>query len=217
MQFETGNRPMPARTNMKSAQLREHIAKEAARLMCEAGIRDFQFAKRKALERMRIPDQRSLPSNEEIESAVSEYQRLFRADTQPRRLAELRTTAARAMRFLTRFDPRLVGAVLNGTADEHSDVCLHLFAETAEEVGLFLIDNGIPHEHGERAMKLASHDTQRLPTCRFMADDVPVELVVFAARTRRRVPLSPVDGRPMRRASLQEVEQLAGEPAPAAP
>jgi hypothetical protein len=198
---------------MKSTQLRERIAKEAARLMCEAGIRDFQLAKRKALERLRIPDRRNLPSNEEIESAVSEYQRLFRAHSQPRRLAELRRTAVSAMRFLARFQPRLVGAVLSGTADEHSDVCLHLFAETAEEVGLFLLDNGVPHEHGERAMKLASDDTQRLPTCRFMADDVAVELVVFAERARRRVPLSPVDGRPMQRAALQAVEALAGEPA----
>ena len=198
---------------MKSNHLRERIAKEAARLMCETGIRDFQLAKRKALQRLRISEQRNLPSNEEIESAVSEYQRLFRADSQPQRLAELRRTAVRAMRFLARFEPRLVGAVLSGTADEHSDICLHLFAETPEEVGLFLLDNGVPHEHGERTLKLASDDSQRLPTCRFMADDVPVELVVFAERTRRRVPLSPVDGRPMQRAALQAVEALVGEPA----
>ena len=115
---------------MKSNQIRERIAKEAARMMCEAGINDFQLAKRKALQRLRINEQRNLPSNEEIEFAVGEYQRLFRADSQPRRLAELRRAAVRAMRFLSRFQPRLVGAVLSGTADEHSDVCLHLFAET---------------------------------------------------------------------------------------
>ena len=194
-------------------QVRERIAREAARLMCEAGVRDFQLAKRKALQRLRISEQRALPSNEEIEAAVSEYQRLFRADSQPQRLAQLRQVAVRAMRFLERFHPRLVGAVLSGTADEHSEVCLHLFAETAEEVGLFLLDNGVPHEHGERAMKLASDDSERLPTCRFLADDVPVELVVFAERVRRRVPLSPVDGRPMERAALRAVEALPGEPA----
>jgi hypothetical protein len=88
-----------------------------------------------------------------------------------------------------------------------------LFAETAEEVGLFLLDQGIPHEHGERTVKLASDASERLPTCRFMAEDVPVELVIFSGRTRRRVPLSPVDGRPMERAALQTVETLAGEPA----
>ncbi|NIM28906.1 MAG: hypothetical protein GTO67_10380 [Gammaproteobacteria bacterium] len=203
---------MPARTSTKSAQVRERIAKEAARMMCEAGIRDFQLAKRKAVQRLRVSDQRLMPSNEQVESAVSEYQRLFRADRQPRHLAELRRTAIDAMRFLARFKPRLVGAVLSGTADEHSDVCLHLFADTAEEVRLFLLDNGIPHEHGERVMRLASDETERLPTYRFMADDVPVELVVFAARARRRVPLSPVDGRPMQRAALQTVEALAGEP-----
>lgn len=204
---------MPARSNTKPNQIRERIAKEAARVMCEAGVRDFQLAKRKALQRLRIDEQRNLPGNEEIEAAIAEYQRLFRADSQPRRLAELRQAAVRAMRFLAHFQPRLVGAVLSGTADEHSDVCLHLFAETAEEVGLFLLDNGIPHDHGERALRLASDATERLPTCRFIADDVPVELVVFAARARRRVPLSPVDGRPMERASLSVVEALAGEPA----
>ena len=203
---------MPGRISTKSLQARERIAKEAARLMCEAGIRDFQLAKRKAIQRLRIADRRLLPSNEEIEAAVSEYQRLFRSDTQPQRLAVLRRTAVRAMRFLAPFHPRLVGAVLSGTADEHSEVCLHIFAETPEEVGLFLIDKGIPHEHGERVVRLASDDTQRLPTCRFMADDVPVELVVFSARARRRVPLSPIDGRPMQRAALRAVEALAGDP-----
>jgi hypothetical protein len=198
---------------MKSNQLRERIAKEAARLMCETGIRDFQLAKRKALQRLRISEKRNLPSNEEIELAVSEYQRLFRTHSQPQRLAQLRRTAIQAMRFLDRFQPRLVGAVLSGTADEHSVVSLHVFAETAEEVGLFLLDNRVPHEHGDRTMKLASDDLQRLPTYQFMADDVPVELVVFAARARRRVPLSPVDGRPMQRAALHAVEALAGEPA----
>jgi hypothetical protein len=204
---------MPARSNIKSAQIRERIAKEAARVMCEAGVGDFQLAKRKALQRLRIHEQRNLPSNQEIESAVLEYQRLFRADSQPRRLAALRRTAVHAMRFLQRFEPRLVGAVLSGSADAHSNVCLHLFAETAEEVGLFLLDQGIPHEHGERTVKLASDASERLPTCRFMAEDVPVELVIFAGRTRRRVPLSPVDGRPMERAALPTVETLAGQPA----
>ncbi len=202
---------MASRSSVKSTQIRERIAKEAARLMCEGGVRDFQLAKRKALVRLRIDDQRNLPGNEEIEQAISEYQRLFRADTQPRRLAELRQVAVRAMRFLAHFQPRLVGSVLSGTADEHSDVCLHLFAETAEEVGIFLLNNGIPFDHGERVLRVAADDTARLPTCRFVADDVPVELVVFAARSRRRVPLSPVDGRPMERAPLRAVEALAGD------
>lgn len=201
---------MATRGSRRSAQLRERIAKEAARLMSEAGIRDFQLAKRKALERLRLADVRQLPSNEEIEGALSEYQRLFRADSQPRHLAELRRAAIHAMRFLQRFQPRLVGPVLSGTADEHSDVCLHLFAEPAEEVGLFLWESRIPHETGERRVRLASEEFHRMPAYRFMADGVPVELVVFSERARRRVPLSPVDGKPMPRASLEVVEALAG-------
>ena len=82
---------------MKSNHVRERIAKEAARLMCESGIRDFQLAKRKALQRLRISEQRNLPSNEEIEAAVSEYQRLFRAHSQPQRLAELRPSMPKSL------------------------------------------------------------------------------------------------------------------------
>jgi len=33
------------------------------------------------------------------------------------------------MRYLREFEPRLVGAVLSGTATEHSEVQLHLFAD----------------------------------------------------------------------------------------
>ena len=202
---------MATRGNGRLAHARERIAQEAARLMSEAGIRDFQLAKRKAMERLRLSDVRQLPSNEEIEWALTAYQRLFRADSQPQRLAELRRVAVRAMRFLERFQPRLVGAVLSGTADQHSDVCLHVFAEPPEAVGFFLWDNGIAHDTGERRLRLASDDTRRMPTYRFMAEDVPVELVVFSERERRRVPLSPVDGKPMRRASLQAVEALVAD------
>jgi hypothetical protein len=39
-------------------------------------------------------------------------------------------------------------------------------------------------------------------------DDQPVELVVFNIDGIRQAPISPVDGKPMRRADLREVEGL---------
>ena len=41
--------------------------------------------------------------------------------------------------------------------------------------------------------------------------DVAVELLVFSGKTRRRTPMSPVDGRPIRRASLSDVRALVGD------
>ena len=112
------------------------------------------------------------------------------------------------MRYLKEFEPRLVGSVLSGTATEHSDVQLHLFAERAESVTLKLIDEGIPHEVTEKRVKLNAERVRPFPGVRFEVDDQPIEAMVFPTDGIRQAPVSPVDGRPMRRASALEVEAL---------
>jgi hypothetical protein len=200
---------MRNRNNDRAAQIRERIAQEAARVMIEGGTRDFNLAKRKAMSRLRVSGNSKLPGNDEIERAIESYQRLFLGHRQPVELNELRRIALRAMKFLARFKPRLVGPVLSGTADENSEVCLHLFAQTAEDVAIFLLENGIEHEACERKLRMGAAETVRMPAFRFLADGRPVELVVFPDSGRRHPPLSPIDGRPMRRANLAEVTSLA--------
>lgn len=188
---------------------RQRIAHEAARLMAENGIRDHHLAKRKAAERLGVGDTRDLPRNDEVERELAAYLRLFHGDEQSRHLGVLRRCALEAMRLLERFRPRLVGPVLSGTADRHSGICLHLFSDPPEEVALFLLENRITHEQGEARVRFDANEHARLPAFRFVAGESPVELAVFSDRVRRRVPLSPVDGRPMRRAKLAEVAALA--------
>ncbi len=200
---------MRNRNNDRASQIRERIAQEAARVMIEGGTRDFNLAKRKAMARLRVPGNAKLPRNDEVERAIESYQRLFLADRQPGQLNELRHAALRAMEFLRQFKPRLVGPVLTGTADKNSDICLHVFAQTAEDVTLFLMENGIEHQPAERRLKMGAADTVRMPAFRFLADGRPIELVVFPDTGRRHPPLSPIDGRPMRRANLAEVASLA--------
>ena len=205
--------------NPRDAQLRQQLAREAARVMIEGGIQDFALAKRKALERLRLPASSPLPRNTEIEDARHEYQRLFGGEDRARRVADLRAAAVEAMRELAPFRPRLTGPLLSDAADGHSVVCLHLFADSAEDVGWFLMERGIPHRNSEQRLRLSGGgDAERVPGFSFLAGDVPVELVVFSGRSRRRAPLSPVDGRAMRRAGLAEVEELlaAGGPFTAA-
>ena len=106
------------------------------------------------------------------------------------------------------FQPRLVGPVLSGEAGAHSDVTLHLFAETAEEVGLFLNHHHIPYDQAERRLRL-SRDTHRsYPVFSFRAGDTAIDLVVFPLDGLRQAPLSPVDGRPEPRATLGAVRSL---------
>lgn len=193
----------------REQQQRAHIAQEAARLMIDGGLTDFGAAKRKAAERLGLGDQRQLlPSNQEIEAARVEYQRLFRAAIQPERLKQLRQAAVHAMKFLERFAPRLVGPVLSGSADVNSAVNLHLFAATPEDVDLFLLEHRVPFERDERRLRLDAERYEVYPMVRLLAGDVRVELIVFPVAGQRQAPLSPVDGRPMRRAGLAEVEAL---------
>ncbi len=190
---------------------RVRIAQEAARLMSEHGIRDFHHAKLKAAERLGIVETQALPRNLEIEQALREHQRLFLADSQPQLLRQRREAALEAMRFLAAFEPRLVGAVLEGTADAHSAVCLHVFSDDPEAVGLYLREHGVPIETQVRRLRNSRDDQPEYPVLLFAADELPFDLTVLPRNALRQAPLDRTDDRPMRRAALAQVEMLLGE------
>jgi hypothetical protein len=179
--------------------------------MVEEGVKDFLLAKRKAAARLSVTNKALLPANVEIEQARLEYQRLFKSTQQPQQLRTLRKAALEAMGFLSRFQPRLVGAVLTGTAGLHSEVNLHLFADTSEEVVLFLLENHIPFKTSERRLRLSNGEYANFPVFNFTAGEVNLELTVFIGKARYDALRSPVDGRPMRRASPAEVQVLLDE------
>ena len=199
---------MPKRLSVRGEHLRHAIAQEAARIMAEHGIRDFLAAKRKAAERFGVTDGAVLPKNTEIEMALVEYQRLFGADSHAESLQAQRNAALQAMRQLSGFEPRLVGSVLSGTATEHADVQLHLFAERPESVTMWLMDQGIRHEVTARRVKMNAERVLEYPALRFEVADHPIEVTVFPTDGIRQAPVSPVDGRPMRRADVADLEAL---------
>jgi len=199
----------PKKHPTRGEHLRRALAQEAARIMAEHGIRDFLVAKRKAAERFGVSDGAALlPKNREIENALAEYQRLFGGESHLSTLEAQRRAALSAMRYLNEFSPRLVGAVLSGTATQHSEVQLHLFAETAEAVTLKLLDEGIPHEVTAKRVRFNAEHVRAFPGVRFEMEQQPIEATVFPTDGIRQAPVSPVDGRPMRRASALEVEAL---------
>ena len=200
---------MPRRPHaLRSENLRRALAQEAARIMAEHGIRDFLVAKRKAAERFGVVDGAVLPKNTEIETALAEYQRLFGGASHLRTLHGQRRAALLAMQRLRAFEPRLVGPVLSGTATEHSEVQLHLFADSAESVAISLMDQGIRHEITARRVKMNADRVLEYPGVRFEVEDQPIEATVFPTDGIRQAPVSPVDGRPMRRADVSELEAL---------
>jgi hypothetical protein len=188
--------------------LRQAIAREAARLMIEHGHEDYGIAKRKAAERFGVTDLAVLPKNTEIEEALAEHQRLFVPDSHASELSAMRSSALEAMRLLAEFEPRLVGPLLSGTATAHNDITLHLFADTPENVAVRLIDRGIPHEFAQRRFRVQRDGFEAYPTVRFTAGGHEVDATIFPLDGIRQAPPGPVDGRPMRRATVQEVEGM---------
>lgn len=198
---------MPRRS-VRAGMLRQALAREAARLMIEHGLEDYGSAKRKAALRLGVTDHAVLPKNTEIEQALAEHQRLFVPEAHATELSAMRQAAAAAMRLLADFEPRLVGPLLSGTATAHNDITLHLFADTPESVAVQLLDRGIPHEFAERRLKVQRDEIAAYPSVRFAAGRHEVDATIFPLDGIRQAPLGPVDGRPMRRATLAEVEVL---------
>ena len=187
---------------------RQVLAQEAARIIVEQGIEDYRLAKIKAAERLGLTDRGSLPGNREIEQAVAEYRMLFQGEDHENLLTTLRRVALSAMDFLSAYSPRLVGPVLAGTAGEHSVVNLHLFADSAEQVAFELHRAGIEYRPFERRYKSRRGQSDCFSAFAFVHDDFDIEATVFPYDGIRQAPMSPVDGRPMRRADKSKVEAL---------
>jgi len=199
---------MRSRNNSNDPQIRQQLANEAARVMIDGGIRDYGVAKRKAVERLRLPRGTPLPRNQDVESALLAHQRLFCGDEPVLLLKRLREAALGAMHELSQFQPKLVGALLGGVADSNTVVTLHLFADSIEDVAWALMERRIDHRNSEHVLRMSTGEVERIPGFSFIAGDVPMELLVFSGRSRRHTPINGLDGRAMVRASMSTVRSL---------
>ena len=193
------------------ARARQMLAQEAARLIVDQGIRDYRVAKTKAAERLGMDKRGSLPGNSEIEHAVNEHLLLFGGESHADHLREMREAAVSAMQLLEQFTPRLVGPVLSGIADENSAINLHVFADSPEAVATFLDNRDISCRLYERRLKSrrgrnVSPDTYA--GFEFEHGGEPVEATVFPIDGIRQAPISPIDGKPTKRADIKAVKAL---------
>jgi hypothetical protein len=191
-----------------SEELRQELADEAARLMAEHGIADFSLAKRKAAERLGVRRGAALPSNGEIHERLAERQRTFEPAAHNDRLGRLRSVAARAMDVLAAFRPKLVGSVLDGTATQSSAIELHVFSDSPEVVAGALESRGYRLRDAQRRYRFGRDEVELIPGFELLIEHEELEVMVFPERGSGHAPLSPVDGKPMRRASRAAVLAL---------
>jgi len=165
------------------SDLRQEIAQSAARLMFEEGISDYARAKRKAIKAMGITQDAPLPTNGEIDAALREYHALYADETDAAHLLELRQAALHTMRLLQKFQPFLTGAVMEGTAGPHTDTEIHVFAESAKELEIYLLNQNIPYRLDEQHYRMSDRPSKQKHE--LLRKRVPVVLVETRYGTQR--------------------------------
>jgi hypothetical protein len=183
---------------------RASIASAAARLMAEDGIADYHHAKRKAARQLGLPEHTAYPDNAEVEAELRVYRSLYQEQAHPELIRAMRLSALRLLELLADYSPHLAGSVLDGTAGEHSHIDILLFADSAKEVEIFLLNHGIEFEHAdprnERAEAVLVMET----------DTAEANLVIFPPQLER-VVMKQRDGRPRERIRADALRTLIGE------
>jgi hypothetical protein len=197
---------MPKSRSRRDNNLRRHIAYLAARLMAVDGIADYATAKQKAARQAGLADAQMLPDNSEIEEALREYQGLYQSEDQPEHLRYLREVAVKVMREFDEFRPVLVGSVLNGTAGQHSDVNLQLYADDSKALTMFLVNKRYRFDEGTKEVRRGGR-VEEVPQITLEVDDVTVTLTVLDRDDERFAAKARQEETPQR-ARLAEVERL---------
>ncbi len=199
---------MSKNSQKQSYKLRQQIAVEAARLINEEGIDNFQYARKKAAHRFGISNEHALPDNEEILEQIKTHQSLYHDSSHKQVLKELRQIALNAMKLFNHFKPKLIGSVLLGHAHEQSSIDILVMTDSPEEVAMFLMEQDIPYQLQDWKLFSSKHNYQLVPAYQFYAGDYQVKLITLAENQRRTVPLNPANWKPMQKASIKQLETL---------
>ena len=198
--------------NRDILQLRAEIAGAAARMIVQDGA-DYETAVRKAVRHIlgnarTFPDQ--LPDFAQVEDEVRQYQAIFQPAGQPGRVRQMRTVALQLMDALAEFQPHITGAVLSGTAGEHDDIHLQLFAESIKDIEIFLLNKNLNLEISESPhYKGARYDP--VETVSFMYRDEGVHAQLYELNDLRGAKKSGQGGRPQRADAAELRALMAAE------
>ncbi len=189
---------------------RQRVAHEAARLMAQ-GLGDLDQARRRAAHDLGEDARDALPGADQVLDQLRLRQRLYRGQAQQAALRKLREAAVEAMGFLAAFEPRLVGAVLDGTADEGSTVQLQLFCEPLEALPRLLEDRGIPARSIESRLRLPGGKPGRVQAWQVSAEGTEVELAALPLSLLRQSLPGHDPGTTQARAGIAAVRDLLAQ------
>ena len=201
------------KNNKTPSQIRQTLAKEAARLMYEDSVSQYFDAKRIAAKRLFGQSgkkgmqyrPKDLPSNGEISDEIAKLVDLLE-DGRAQQLAAMRATALAIMKALEPFHPRLIGSVSTGRVRKGSDIDLHVFTDEIETLEHHLQYLQWQFDKKQVLIRRGAEFVEY--THIYVEADFPVELSVYPLQELRVVGRSSTDLKPIKRLKIADVEQL---------
>ena len=158
------------------------VARRAAEVIMEEGITDYLFAKKKAAKYLGLLPSENLPSNQEIDNALKEYQNIFQEQVDSEIINKIKKEALNTMILFEIFNPHLTGQLLEGLIPRFPKIQINLFTDNIKEVEYTLLNNNIAFDikdtiYQEKLSKKKS--TKTVPA--FILEGVwfPIELKVY--------------------------------------
>tara|TARA_B100000787_G_scaffold77870_1_gene57224 strand:- start:157 stop:798 length:642 start_codon:yes stop_codon:yes gene_type:complete len=158
------------------------VARRAAEVIMEEGITDYLFAKKKAAKYLGLLPSENLPSNQEIDNALKEYQNIFQEQVDSEIINKIKKEALNTMILFEIFNPHLTGQLLEGLIPRFPKIKINLFTDNIKEVEYTLLNNNIAFDikdkiYQEKLSKKKS--TKTVPA--FILEGIwfPIELKVY--------------------------------------
>jgi len=111
--------------------LRKRVAQEAAILLYTSQEKEYKQAKKRAAKTLGF---RVLPSNLEVAEELDKIAEEKEGPSRTERLLQMRKEALQIMESLKGFNPKLVGSVWRGTANQNSDIDILAFSQNPKSV-----------------------------------------------------------------------------------
>ena len=189
-------------------RLKKILAQESAKIIVSQGIENFSAAKNKAAKNLNIENLGCLPSNYEIEKCLKEHYQLFVPVTHTEHIELMRTTAIEIMNLFIDFQAYVVGPVVSGTASSSSSINIHLGSEDVYNVTKILDKNEIKYKFFDKKIKFNKKVNKVFCGLSLLYRNMIIEIVIFNSRDIKQVPLSRIDGKPIKRLKISSMKKL---------
>lgn len=195
-------------------KIRQLITNEAARLMYQDCVSQYHTAKymaaRKVLsgggKKISIKSPSYLPTNGEISAAVDTLVQLHEGDSGYVQLFSMRVIALEYLQQLEAFSPRLIGSVSTGRIKKTSDIDIHVFTDSMEELQNRMDVLGRLYETAD--VVVSQNSVLKVYTHVYIEHEYPIELSVYPKNEIRVRTRSSTDGKPIIRMTANKLLEL---------